>query len=270
VPADKYILKQTSIDAEKPLPLPKVKTTMTSNIIYRNSVPVLVTLIAHLMIGIIFVLIKLQAANTHFNETVEVSFQPELAKPEEKKPESPAPTADETAKAIERLQRESGMAHNIGVNASRSFKDEISTKKYLDELHKQYNFDNKPSNSKEKTESSSLEKEGIVKASSPATTNKPIVYKGKTNIMYDLVNRHHTNLPVPVYRCEGSGHVIVLIEVDQVGRVVSAQLDRTHSDANECLCSEAISAARRSLFNPDVKSAPARQKGTIGYTFVAQ
>jgi hypothetical protein len=241
---------------------------MTSNIIYRNSVPVLVTLIAHLILGVIFVLIKLQAANTHFNtEMVEVSFQQEQAKPEEKKPEV-APVADETAKAIERLQRESGTAHNIGVNASRSFKDEISTKKYLEELHKQYNFNNKPG--KDKTESSSSEKEGIVKASAPATTNRPLVYKGKTNIMYDLVNRHHTYLPVPVYRCEGSGHVIIMIEVDQVGRVISAQLDKNHSDANECLCTEAIMAARRSLFNPDVKTAPARQKGTIGYTFVAQ
>ena len=240
---------------------------MIARFLYRNLIPLLLTIIGHLMLGVIFLVIQLKEMKPqHYENNIEINFQEE-AKPEEPKQQA----VDPTEKAIEKLERQvaGGRTTNIGVNASKSFKDEISTKKYIDELSKQYQIESKTDKA-DKINDATPSKDGTFQQKNTTTDKRNIVYKGKTNIMYDLVNRHHTNLPVPVYKCEGSGHVTILIEVDQVGRVVNAKVDALHSDANSCLVTEALSAARRSIFNPDLKNAPLKQNGTISYTFVAQ
>ena len=236
--------------------------------IYRNLVPLLLTIIGHLMLGVIFLVVQLKEMKPqHYENNIEVNFQDET-KPEDQQQKQQV--SDPTEKAIERLERMSGeRTTNIGVNASKSFKDEISTKKYIDELSKQYQIESK-TDKVDKIDDPNPSKDGTFQQKNTTTDKRNVVFKGKTNITYDLVNRHHTNLPVPVYKCEGSGHVTVLIEVDQVGRVVAAKVDPARSDANSCLVSEAISAAKRSLFNPDFKTSPIKQSGTVSYVFVAQ
>ncbi len=240
---------------------------MIAKLLYRNLIPILLTIIGHLMLAVVFLIIQLKEMKPqHYENDIEVSFQEE-AKPEEKNQQT---IVDPTEKAIEKLERQvSGRATNIGVNASKSFKDEISTKKYIDELSKQYQIDSKL-DKQDKIDDSNPSKDGTFQQKNTTTDKRNIVFKGKTNINYDLVNRHHTNLPVPVYKCEGSGRVTINIEVDQVGRVVAAKVDPSRSDANSCLVTEALAAAKRSLFNPDFKTSPIRQSGTISYTFVAQ
>lgn len=240
---------------------------MIAKLLYRNLIPILLTIIGHLMLAVVFLIIQLKEMKPqHYENDIEVSFQEE-AKPEEKNQQT---IVDPTEKAIEKLERQvSGRATNIGVNASKSFKDEISTKKYIDELSKQYQIDSKL-DKQDKIDDSNPSKDGTFQQKNTTTDKRNIVFKGKTNINYDLVNRYHTNLPVPVYKCEGSGRVTINIEVDQVGRVVAAKVDPSRSDANSCLVTEALAAAKRSLFNPDFKTSPIRQSGTISYTFVAQ
>ena len=95
--------------------------------------------------------------------------------------------------------------------------------------------------------------------------------KGRVLVSFSLANptRYSADLVVPGYRCERGGEVVVQITVNRGGDVVSAAVDRSLSDSDNCMHSTALDAARRSRFNLD-SSAPASQTGTITYLFVPQ
>jgi hypothetical protein len=95
-------------------------------------------------------------------------------------------------------------------------------------------------------------------------------YQGPTRIYYELEGRTHTYLPIPIYKCEGSGKVALRIEVNQKGSVEKTQViagESTTSD--QCLVEAAVRAAVITRFNSDIK-APKLQRGTLTYHFVAQ
>jgi hypothetical protein len=95
-------------------------------------------------------------------------------------------------------------------------------------------------------------------------------YQGPTRIYYDLKGRYHTYLPIPIYKCEGSGKVTLAIIVNQKGIVESAQVIGPESTTTEqCLLETAVRSALASRFNQDAAS-PKVQGGTISYHFVAQ
>ncbi len=98
---------------------------------------------------------------------------------------------------------------------------------------------------------------------------KNVVYSGKSNIHYFLKDRFHVRLPIPVYLAKGGGQVVVDIQVDRDGRVVKAQARSAANLHDPMLPQYALEAAERTVFNADAK-APAIQKGTITYNFVAQ
>ena len=92
--------------------------------------------------------------------------------------------------------------------------------------------------------------------------------KGRVTVSFSLTNpvRQSVDLSVPAYRCEGGGEVVVAIVVNRAGEVVSA---RVAEGGDDCMREAALHAARVSSFNID-SSAPARQQGTITYTFIPQ
>jgi hypothetical protein len=95
-------------------------------------------------------------------------------------------------------------------------------------------------------------------------------YKGPTRIYYNLEGRVHTYLPIPIYKCEGSGTIELSITVNQQGVVVDARIMETSSTATDpCLAETAVSEALVSRFNADINS-PKTQTGTLTYEFVAQ
>lgn len=94
-------------------------------------------------------------------------------------------------------------------------------------------------------------------------------YSGASVLYWQLDGRKATHLPVPAYRCYGSGEVTVIITVDNSGRVVNAKVDEGTSSADNCLRNHAVRAARSSKFNAS-QTAPARQMGSITYAFIAQ
>jgi hypothetical protein len=95
-------------------------------------------------------------------------------------------------------------------------------------------------------------------------------FQGPTRIYYDLQGRNHTYLPIPIYKCQGSGKVVLVIEVNQRGNVENATVAEGQSTVrDECLLETAIGAALRSRFESD-QNAPKIQKGTLTYIFVAQ
>jgi hypothetical protein len=95
-------------------------------------------------------------------------------------------------------------------------------------------------------------------------------FQGPTRIYYDLQGRNHTHLPIPIYKCQGSGKIILTIEVNQRGYVENASVVEKGTASNdECLEETAVSAALVSRFEINL-NAPKIQKGTLTYIFVAQ
>ncbi len=98
---------------------------------------------------------------------------------------------------------------------------------------------------------------------------KNTIYSGESNIHYFLENRYHLRLPIPVYLAQGGGLVVVDIVVNRRGKVIQADVKNSGDLKDPMLEIYARQAAQRTVFNTD-ESAPAQQKGTISYTFVAQ
>ena len=72
-------------------------------------------------------------------------------------------------------------------------------------------------------------------------------------------------IPNPVYTCNGSGKVVVKIEVNGNGYVIDTKVDKRRSSTrNECLFDNAMEYARKALFS---KSSLEEQEGTITYFF---
>ena len=92
------------------------------------------------------------------------------------------------------------------------------------------------------------------------------VYSGPSVVSYSLDGRKASRLPIPAYRCMGSGEVTVIITV---GNVLIAKIDDNISSNDTCLRNFAIRAARSAKFSAS-PTAPARQVGNIVYAFIAQ
>ncbi|MBN2668729.1 MAG: hypothetical protein JXR60_05805 [Bacteroidales bacterium] len=98
--------------------------------------------------------------------------------------------------------------------------------------------------------------------------NQPSNYQGATYISYFLKDRYKMKIPVPTYKCETSGKIVMNIVVNQDGKVVSHEVDPS-SNQDDCLIKAAIQSVERSKFNQNY-SAPSRQRGTITYIFESQ
>jgi outer membrane biosynthesis protein TonB len=94
-------------------------------------------------------------------------------------------------------------------------------------------------------------------------------YKGPSVLSYSLDGRKGLYLPVPVYKCVGGGDVSVKIVVDRKGYVVEAQIIKSASASDPCICRYAVDAAKRSRFTAS-STATAKQTGSIVYRFIAQ
>ncbi len=96
----------------------------------------------------------------------------------------------------------------------------------------------------------------------------PSNFQGATYITYFLKDRRKIKIPVPTYKCESSGKVIVNIEVNRKGMVSSFDID-PKSTSDDCLIKAAKASVKRSKFNQNY-DAPSKQRGTITYVFEAQ
>ena len=95
------------------------------------------------------------------------------------------------------------------------------------------------------------------------------VYVGKSSVSYNIKGRYKTYLPIPVYKCEFGGKIVVVVVVNRQGRVIKAEVVDAESNKDDSLREVAVDAALKSEFNVDEK-APERQTGTITYNFVKQ
>ena len=236
---------------------------------------ILGTLSVHLILAILFMLFKISALHEVNKQPVLITFEQE-----------PQPVEKVVTKKEEKLvpdEKLKKMIHDIPVNEALKKKENIDINKYINQVKEemirqgqlsQDNFIDEQSREQAEIEKE-LRKKLPVKEktlSGDSLTKSEIMashYAGPTRVKYNLAGRIARNLVIPIYKCEGSGMVIVNIVVNRNGFVTEASIDTDRSDASTCMHETALRAARISRFDIDL-NAPEKQKGTITYFFVAQ
>lgn len=241
---------------------------------------ILGTVIIHLIVGIIFMSLQLRS----LQKKITREYAVELA------PAEPLPLANKEkivevqATSVEKVLKGDEEMLNIARNLSSKSVEKINASDYIDKVKEELiksgklgvdNYIDAQKNISETNgdENLALQKDTAgekVKVKPTKSQEMAANFKGPTRIYYDLFGRNHLYLPIPIYKCEGSGRVVLSIEVDQNGIVQKAQIVNRESTASDpCLIETAINTALISRFNPDSNS-PRIQIGMLTYQFVAQ
>lgn len=242
-------------------------------------VGVLGTVIFHLLAAIIFMSFQISSQKKEIRDIYSIEFE---------EPPPPEPMEEEEKillplTALERILQDDPEMLNIAKNLANRADPQINREDYIDmvkeELIKSGKLDenNYIDEWREKAlngdEDIPLEREEPEKAKENTPTEAQKMasnFQGPTRIYYDLKGRTHTRLPIPIYKCQGSGKITLAIEVSLKGIVENANVLGSQSSTNDpCLIETAVSTALITRFNADI-NAPKTQKGTITYHFVAQ
>ncbi len=239
-----------------------------------HKVGILGTIAVHLSLAIVLLVVKMNSNPTPRMVEVEVNFNNELLPITEEQKEF----MDKEALAVAELLHhglEADAIKNVavdaastelnptlqddkGINASDLYREAGMVKQRLTEnkdvyqktlLNGQEEIPNTP-----------------VKNTAPKDESK---FKGPAVISYFLEGRKAIVLPVPSYKCQFGGQVVVDIEVGRDGKVIKATIDSKNSLNDDCIDNAAIAAANDSFFTVSTDS-PTKQKGSVTYLFVPQ
>ncbi|MBE9510026.1 MAG: hypothetical protein IMY71_04040 [Bacteroidetes bacterium] len=248
-----------------------------NNFFNRHIYGILGTIIVHLVLGIIFMMIKLSVSYRDTGEYVWIEFE--------------SPYEEKTLQIQEQKEEVQGYDEDeywttIAANLANEPEEEFDIEEYMDQIKeeliesgdiiKESNYiDDRKQIKKTLQEgiTSFIEDKRIEKIKNEAEKTSAEIaaqYRGPTRIYYELAGRVHKRLPLPIYLCEGAGKIVVDIEVDRRGLVVTSAINESETAiVNECLYQAAKKAASLSIFNTDYL-APNRQSGKITYHFAAQ
>jgi len=240
-------------------------------------VGVLGTVIVHLIAGIIFMSFQLKSLTKDMSEEFTVEFvQIEETETEQKLIQLPA-------SEVERILQGDEEMLNIARNLANKPDVKVDASDYIDmvkdELIKDgklgednYIDEQKRMNEMNGDESLAMADETKEKVKNEPSESEKLAanYQGPTRIYYDLAGRTHTYLPIPVYKCQGSGKVVLLIRVSPKGFVEEAKIIEKESSITDiCLIETAVATALISRFNADINATKV-QEGKLTYLFVAQ
>jgi len=241
-------------------------------------VGILGTVIIHLIAGIIFMSFQIKSLQRDLSDEFEVEFAPvEESETKVKLIELPATT-------VERILQGDEEMLNIARNLANKADEKINPADYIDMVKEEliksgklgidnYIDEQKKLDEMKPDEKLAFDNEAVKNNESdkPKQSQEMAAnYKGPTRIYYDLPGRTHTYLPIPIYKCQGSGKVVLSIDVNQKGVVEKALIIANESTTSDpCLVETAVTTALISRFNSDINS-PKIQTGTLTYHFVAQ
>ena len=240
-------------------------------------VGILGTIIIHLIAGIIFMSFRISSLHRDLSHEFTVEFAPaDETEEKEKLIELPASSIEKILQGDEEML-------NIAKNLANKPLEQINPDDYInmvkEELIKSGKLaDNKDiddqEDSKDLQDDENLAYEGdndMEQGDDPSRSQEMASnYSGPTRIYYNLPGRTHRYLPVPIYKCRGSGKVVLAIDVNRNGIVEKALVVGNESSTTDpCLLETAVSTALISKFNSDINS-PRIQTGTLTYHFVAQ
>jgi hypothetical protein len=240
---------------------------------------ILGAVIIHLTAGIIFMLVQMGSLNIN-----ELTKEYQIALEDISEPEKEVLPADMQGVSTDKIFQGDQEILNIVRNIANQPDEKINADDYIDKVKEELiesgklgkdNYIDEQKRAKENMPDGnvSLEK----KDEDPKETDKPkasqemaAMFSGPTRIYYSLPGRTHSYLPIPIYKCEGSGKAVLTIEVNPKGIVLSAKIVTAESTtSDQCLIETALSSALISRFNPDI-NAQKIQTGTLTYHFVAQ
>lgn len=238
-------------------------------------VGILGAVIIHLILAIVLMSFKLRSVSVDRNDQFAIEFISEEVAPPEEEEKIELPLS-----AIEKILAGDDNMLNIARNLANRPDVNIDPNEYInmvkDELIQSglLGEDNFIDAQKQLDELLTSNEEEIT---IPTRANDPTEsqvmeanYQGPTRIFYELEGRNHTYLPIPIYKCQGSGQIVLVIEVNQQGRVTNAKINTSRSTTNDqCLIETAVNTALISRFNSSI-NAPKNQTGTLTYQFVAQ
>ena len=243
--------------------------------IERHVVGILTTIIIHLLILTVFMIVQFNTPEKKHLEKQQVVIDfvdpEELQKQiEEKKTQIKQLAQQELVKDIRNQNR------NIAVNEAEKAADQSIDKMVNDikgELNIKDNVEDPNAIAAKLEEKKEKQAETQVEKKPKVTINEKgerTFFKGNTTISFSLEGRTEVYLPIPVYKCQGSGKVVMDITVNPNGFVTSATVNKAESKINEdCLVEAANRAALTSRFTAK-GTAPEKQKGRITYIFIAQ
>ncbi len=235
---------------------------------------IMATIIIHLTVAVIFVSVKISALQREIAAEIILAIEEEM----------PDPVME---KAIELAKRDQlqDLSPEEMVNVIKNLADkplDIDPKEYeemvKEELVKsgllnEKNFiDDRKIAEEAGMEEIAIPKEEITPkvAEKEEKQQEKGTFRGPTRIYYDLANRKHVFLPVPIYKCQGAGQITLAIVVDRSGNVIKAEpASKLSSTKDPCLTETAVEHAFKSRFNAD-QSAPEKQAGFLTFVFVSQ
>ncbi len=234
------------------------------------------TIIIHLIVGIIFMSAKLSSIYKEKQSEFLVEFQPDQEFVENDIVETPI-TLEELFEGDERFTdiiRNIASQQDINIDKDdyiNRVKEEMIAEgklgedNYIDRQNRILEEMDEGDTAFESALEDSLDLTEKLSANELAAN-----YDGPTRVFYNLPGRYHLNLPIPIYKCENAGIVVINITVDPAGEIIDYDYNEQESStSSECLYEAAINAIKRTRFNPDI-SFPKKQDGTITYQFVAQ
>ena len=240
---------------------------------------ILGTVIFHLVAAIFFMLFQIRSLNIDLSNEFVIEFaeeSPDNLQDKEKLIELPVKDIEQVLQGDEELL-------NIARNLANKPDVQIDPEDYIDKVKEELiesgklGADNYIDEWKRLKEAAEDEKLAFENRTDESEEEEPMEsevmaanYQGPTRIYYNLEGRNHTYLPIPIYKCEGSGKIVMAILVNQKGVVEEARIIETESTTTDrCLEETAVNTALISRFNPDIYS-PKIQAGTLTYHFVAQ
>jgi hypothetical protein len=247
-------------------------------------VGILGTVIIHLIAAILFMSFQLNSLHNKMRDVIQVEFAPDEVIRPETKDETKQKLIALPATTVEKILQGDQEMLNIARNLANKGDPKINQADYIDKVKEELiksgklgkdNFideQKKLAASKGDENIATGEKDTArYKMDKPDKSQEMAAnYKGPTRIYYDLAGRTHTYLPIPIYKCQGSGKVVMSIEVNQKGIVEKVEvLENESTTSDPCLVETAVTTALISRFNSDINS-PKIQMGSLSYHFVAQ
>ena len=243
----------------------------------RNKYGVMGTLAFHMLLLIILLSFQLHTKRMFLEAEIFIDIPPEIAEQilEEKEEEIEKAIEEKNSEkneSVDELLRSIAVNQNVQKSSSdpkqkvEDMIDEI--KKKLGELGSDESQGDNEGYGEFKKDSISIaeerEKQRLL------DSLQSIEYSGPSSVYYSLEGRHKIFLPIPVFKCEGEGKIVVQILVNRNGRVIDTKILKDKCDVqDDCLFEAAIEASQRTRFNVS-NASPVSQQGTITYHFVKQ
>lgn len=228
------------------------------------------TVIFHLLLGIFLLSMGISGLKVPEQVVFEVSMpEPEVEKKQQEQQERKEELRKQASEEeVNKMLR--SMVSNENAKEKKGNR-QAEVQKYIDEVMAELNADNtgRYKAKKDKHYRRDSMQHARDKKEQQLDSLKSTFYSGQSSVSYNLKDRFARFLPIPVFKCEFGGRVVVQIIVNRKGIVQRAEILESQTKDDDCLLEVAVDAALRSRFNerPD---APALQSGTITYNFVKQ